>query len=100
MIHGTTPTHVFVLPFDGGIISKVRVLYSQNDNVILVKESDSCTIAGNEISTTLSQEDTFLFDRGEPVEIQLRVLTNTGDALASVPKKVNIVKCLENEVFT
>ena len=100
MIQGTTPTHIFTLPFDGEIIHDVRIIYSQNDKVVFVKNSEDCTIRGNEVSTKLSQEETFLIDRHESVEIQLRILTTTGEALASVPKKVSVVKCLENEVFT
>ena len=30
MLIGTTPTHTFGLPFDTGIISKIKVTYAQN----------------------------------------------------------------------
>ena len=99
MLQGTTPTHTFNIPFDTSIISRVRVIYAQNDNVILTKTERDCTFGDNTLSVTLTQEDTFLFDHKLPVEIQLRALTPSGSVLASVPKKVGVTKCLETEVI-
>lgn len=99
MILGTTPTHIFNIKIDPSIISKVRVLYAQDDVLVLTKEDSDCVIENNQIKTTLSQEDTFKFDRTKDVEIQLRVLTTENKSLVSVPKAVGIVKCLESEVF-
>lgn len=99
MIKGTTPTHIFTLPFDTSIIEAVRILYSQNDKIVLIKESSDCSLENNTIITTLTQENTFAFDHLNPIEIQIRILTKEGRAMASIPKKVGVTKCLENEVF-
>lgn len=99
MIGGTTPTHLFNLPFKVDIIDKVRVVYSQNDDPVLVKTNEHCTLEDKQIEVTLSQEDTFKFDRKLPVEIQVRILTTTNAALASIPKSVGITKCLEHGVI-
>ena len=97
MIIGTTPTHIFKTSFDTSLIKKVRVLYSQDDVLILTKED--CIIENNTISVTLTQEDTLKFDHNKEVKIQLRVLTLGNDALATVPRKVGVVECLETEVL-
>ena len=99
MIVGTTPTHIFNVPLLASEIAEVRVLYSQNDTLIVTKTTTDCTIQDKLISVTLTQEDTFLIDANKPVEIQIRVLTPSGDALNSIPKRVGVTKCLENEVI-
>ena len=40
-----------------------------------------------------------LFDHNEHVEIQIRVLTTEGEAIASYVKRIDCDKCLENEVL-
>lgn len=99
MIRGTTPTHIFTLPFDTSPINKIRVLYSQKSNVLLTKDETECVAESNSIKTTLTQEETFLFDAKIPVEIQLRILTKDGNALASVVTTVGVSRLLETEVF-
>ena len=99
MIRGTTPTHTFNIPFDVSGIDKVKIIYAQDDEIVLEKLNVDCTLEGTTIKTTLTQDDTFLFDRKKPVEIQIRVLTLGGNALASVPEKIGVSKCLDNEVL-
>ena len=99
MIVGTTPTHTFNIPFGTSIISRVRVVYSQNDEVVLTKTEKDCSFEDNILRVTLTQGDTFKFNHKHPVEIQLRVLTASGSVLASVPKKIGVTKCLETEVI-
>lgn len=99
MIRGTTPTHTFNIPFDTSMVKEVKILYAQDDVKVLEKNTEDCTLSGQSISVTLTQEDTFLFDCKKAVEIQIRVLTAGGNALASVPEKVGVSKCLDNEVL-
>ena len=99
MIRGTTPTHTFNIPFNVQLISKLRILYSQDDVLILAKNMEDCVISDNSISVTLTQEDTLSFNAKKNVEIQIRILTVENKALASIPKKVSVLKLLENEVL-
>lgn len=99
MIRGTTPTHTFKLPFDASIVQKAMVIYAQNDAVVLEKQAQDCTMQDNEISVTLTQEDTLKFDCHFKVQIQLRILTNQGQALASDIHIVSVGKCLNDEVL-
>ena len=99
MIRGTTPTHIFRLPFSVLAIQDVRVIYAQRDEQILVKETADCTLEGNRISVTLTQEDTFKFDHSKCVQIQLRVSTAGGQVLASQIKHIDVEKCLDSEVI-
>ncbi|MBR5559014.1 MAG: hypothetical protein IKU72_02060 [Oscillospiraceae bacterium] len=99
MIRGTTPTHRFALPVGMENIKEVRVTYAQKGRPVLTKKNNDCSVEGRNLSVRLSQTDTFLFDPGHEVEIQLRILTPTGDALASEIIRTTVERCLENEVM-
>lgn len=99
MIQGTTPTHVFELPFDISAIKAVKVVYEQGNEIILEKGNDNCTLIGNTVEIKLTQEETFLFKTNEFVKIQIRILTFGGQALTSVPETVTVGKCLDKEVL-
>jgi hypothetical protein len=99
MIRGTTPTHTFNIPFDTSLVDEVKITYAQEDEIILTKGTTDCTLENNAIKVTLSQEDTFKFDHAKAVQIQIRILTVGGEALASVIEKVGVSKCLDNEVL-
>lgn len=96
---GTTPTHTFTLPFDTEIIQAVEITYSQNGNVVLQKNERDCTMIGDTISIKLSQLDTFEFDEGINVEIQIRVLTTDECVFASDIFSVSCKRCLSGEVL-
>lgn len=81
MIQGTTPTHLFNLPFETSMIEAVRIVYEQNKKIILVKEE--CTMNENSLELKLTQEETLQFDENIPVRIQLHIRTKTDDAYAS-----------------
>ena len=99
MIQGTTPTHIFRIPLSVENIKNVRITYAQNGTVVLTKELEDCTTNGNEVMCQLSQEETFGFDSSLPVDIQFRVLTNSGDALASRVQRVTMVTVLDGAVL-
>lgn len=99
MKRGTTPTHTFTIPFDVDMISCVRILYAQDEQVKLVKTGDDVAMSGNAVSVKLTQEDTLLLECKKSVEIQIRVLTVDGDAVNSDIIRVPVERCLENEVL-
>ena len=99
MIQGTTPTHIFTVPFDVSAITTVKVSYIQLGSVVLTKNTEECTLDGNTISVTLTQEETFLFNEDRSVGIQLRVRTAGGQVLTSVPQYVNVKVCFDKEVL-
>lgn len=100
MIRGTTPTHVFNLPFESSLISSARVIYKQGTKEILRKETEAFEMEGNTIRVTLTQEETFLFDCKGSVKLQLRVLTKAGKSLSTRTIIVSVDECLDNEVLS
>lgn len=106
MHRATTPTHYFKFPIDVTAISKILLTYSQNDNIILNKTEQDFEFNENVGMVTLTQEETNLFsdecvmpNKQVVVEVQLRVLTNSGKALASDVWKVPLKKILNDEVL-
>lgn len=99
MRKGTTPTHVFALGIDAELIKDLRVIYAQQGRVLVKRELGDCTANGGEVTVKLTQAETLRFDANKAVEIQVRVLTTGGDALASDIVSVTVEECLDNEVM-
>lgn len=96
---GTSPTHVFTLPFSVDLVEVVRVIYAQNGKAVLELDEDDCTLDGNTIKAHIAQESTFMFTAGVNVEIQLRVRTSDGNAMASNIICVSCERCLSEDVI-
>ena len=96
---GTTPIHTFTLPFNTGIIKTVKVIYAQKNAVLFEKEGEACNCSDNTVTVKLTQEETLKFDCRHSVQIQMRVLTVDGDALASLVQYVPVCECLDSEVL-
>jgi hypothetical protein len=99
MIQGTTPTHSFSLPVDAETIKEIRIVYAQKERPVLVKTTQDCTLTEKTAALRLSQQETFRFDPSYEVEIQVRLLTWGGDALASEIIRTTVGYCLGNEVM-
>lgn len=102
MYRATTPTHIFTLPFDTEQIRRVQITYKQGETVLEKTEAD-CTMDGSDIKVTLSQDETLRFAANSldnRVSIQLRVLTKTGQVMASKIVKVFAKACLNEEVLS
>lgn len=99
MIRGTTPTHIFELPFETGLLKDFRISYAQDNKILVEKSTKDCSLDGKKITVTLSQEDTLKFSHLKFVEVQLKVLTNDGAVLATPVQMVSIGAILNDEVL-
>ena len=99
MIRGTTPRHVFRLPFLCALVKEARISYAQEGETILTKTETECTIANDTIEVMLTQEETLKFKPRRQVEVQLKVLTTSGEVLATRPYLVQLDNCLCEEVL-
>lgn len=96
---GTTPKHTFTFPFETSLIKELKITYAQDKRIILEKYLADCEVDTDSVSYQLTQEETFLFADTLNVEIQVRVLTNAGEALASPVRVVTADRCLDREVL-
>lgn len=83
MIRGTTPTLEFTLPFSTDLIDEAYITVAQYKKPVFEKAKSDCTLNGNTISVKLTQEETLKLKAGAKVEMQIRCLTTTNDAIAS-----------------
>jgi hypothetical protein len=102
MKRATTPTHTFTLPFSYlGTVDKCLITYKQGAEIVLTKtESDIKVKNDNEIVINLTQEETIMFKPNIPVKIEIRILTPSGDALASDIMQSSVEDVLNDEVLS
>ena len=101
MIRGTTPTLEFTLPFDTSLIAEMYATIAQDGKTVMEKALSDCSCSGTSVSMTLTQEDTLGLQQ-QPrslAEIQIRVLTTAGDALASDIMRVYVGRILKEGVI-
>ena len=97
MRRGTTPTHTFLLPLAAADVKKIRVIYCQDGENVLTRED--AEISGNIATLQLTQEETLKFNSESRVEIQVRLLAEDDEALASNIITVRVDRLLESEVL-
>lgn len=99
MRQGTTPTiQITINDIDLNEMQNIYVVFEQN-GYILKKESSDLDIEGNVISVLFSQEETLSFKEGT-CNIQLRMITKGGVAIASPIKTTKVYRVLNKEVIT
>lgn len=99
MRQGTTPTiQITINDIDLNEMQNIYVVFEQN-GYILKKESSDLNVEGNVISVLLSQEETLNFKEGT-CNIQLRMITKGGVAIASPIKTTKVYRILNKEVIT
>lgn len=99
MRQGTTPTiQIAINDIDLNEMQNIYVVFEQK-GYILKKESSDLDIEGNVISALLSQEETLNFKEGT-CNIQLRMITKGGVAIASPIKTTKVYRVLNKEVIT
>lgn len=100
MIRGTTPTHIFTLPFNVDDVKRLVITYAQQCEPLVEKTLEDCELSENKVKVKLTQEDTLRLNNQLPVEIQIRVLTKDNTALASRVTRRAIGEVLSDEVLT
>lgn len=101
MIRGTTPTLEFTLPFDTSLIAEMYVTIAQGEKTVLEKTLSDCSCSGTSVSLALTQDDTLRLQQ-QPhsrAEMQIRVRTTAGEALASDIMRVYVGRILKEGVI-
>ena len=119
MYRVTTPTHTFTLPIETSTCKEIQVTYYQEPkkNVskcvpvrtvggeYIVKHyqngqlPEGMTLDGKNVIIRLTQEETKLFNAGDVIKAQVRVLTNADDAFASQKFNVQVYDVLNEEIL-
>ncbi len=113
MYRATTPKQVFTFEENPVVFSKILITYVQNGKIILEKtekdltfdEPVLCPCSGEyeyPVWFRMTQEEANLFNakKKKAIFIQVRVLTEIGEALASEPTRIGIQDVLNDEVLS
>lgn len=98
----STPTHRFPTHLGEDVLREIKsvmITYSQDGIKVLDKVGAAVTIDGNVFVTNLTQEETKKFTEGRDVEMQIRILLNSGN---SYPSNIMVTDCervLNDEVM-
>lgn len=95
MIRGTTPTLRFTLPFDTAEVAALYITIDQTHLVTVEKSLADCTLVGSTVSFRLTQEDTLKLVQSVPAQIQVRLKTTDGTAMASNVFETPVEKILK-----
>ncbi len=95
-IRGTTPSITFNLPFSVSTIKNCEVYFAQDDELLVTKTKNECTLSGNTLTTTLTQADTLKFDDESKVEIQIRFVFTNGSVDATQIIKAKVGRILKD----
>ena len=98
MRRGTTPTHIFTLPFDASLVTDVRVLYSQGGKIYIRKCMEDCSLSGNKVTLKLTREETMSLQGNSFLSIQIEVWVNNEEAFVSEIIMTSVSECLDSEV--
>lgn len=96
MIRGTTPKLEFTIPFDTSQLAEAYITISQKGSIVIDKPLSEITCDGNVMILHLTQEETLKLKANSIAEIQIRVRTNTGEALASNIIQVSTERILKD----
>lgn len=103
MVRGTTPTHTFIFPFSSSLIETLFITYKQvignGKSIIIEKGLNDCETIDNKLIVKLTQEETLTLVHGVQTEIQVRVKTHDGEALASQIIRVSTEEILKDGVI-
>ena len=99
MIRGTTPTHTWEIPFDTGMVKRLRVIYGQNKKPLFIKEKEECVIKDGILSVTLSQEESLMFDSQYYAQVQVKVLFENGTTMETPITEFVVHDTLDEEVL-
>ena len=101
LCRGTTPTHSFTLPYElkDVEVSALYITYRQGGRTVLEKTLSEASVQDGVITTDLNQKDTLAFQDAGTVQIQIRLRTAAGDALASDIISVDVGRVLKDGVI-
>lgn len=96
MIRGTTPKISINLPMDASLVAEIWLTLSQRSQEVLTITKSRMAISGNSASVVLTQKETLSLDDDCMVDIQARIRTTSGEALASRVKRYRVEEILKD----
>ncbi len=98
---GTTPTLTFTTPYNASMIKDGYITFTLRGDIIMDIQiiDDSVEVEDNIIAVHLTQEQTLLFDTSGVNLVQIKLLLESGDIVASNIVKLPISEALKEDVI-
>lgn len=94
----TTPTIELSVPVATSTITKLSLVFVQDNNVVLKKALSDVVLGDHKVSVTLTQEETLVFKQGN-MAIRLKFKTTDGKVLASEKILTSVEDIEDTEVM-
>lgn len=99
MIPYTTPKHTFRFGFSSTLFEEARIVYEQDDEIVLEKDLSDCEKSGNCLVLVLAQEESAKFKNNTLAKVQVHYKTTEGVVSATSPRTVTVGEILKPEVL-
>ncbi len=99
MRRGTTPTNTFTTDIDLSDAEVIFLTYKQKGRTVLEFDRSRITVTPENISVTLTQEETLAFSEKDGVRIQIRAKFMDDSAVASNIMLTSIAEILKDGVI-
>jgi len=109
MIRGANAEFRFKMPYDFSELAIVKITFWQDNNngpsndrplpILKVKEQCRQGSQSNELSITLSQEETLRFTEKRKAKVQLRAVTATGTPFASREQLITVYPVYDDSIL-
>lgn len=96
MIRGTTPTIRFDLPIDVELVDCMYLTLAQNGKTVIERCLTECSCDVRRVSCKLTQSETLALMAATETQMQVRLRTKGGDALASQITTVRVDRILKD----
>lgn len=100
MYRATTPTHIFTFPesINPSTLQEALITYKQGSRIVIEKTLSDAVIDDQDLSVSLTQEETKLFFPGR-IQLQVRVKLEDGKVPASQIFDLSAEQVLNDEVI-
>lgn len=85
IFRGTTPKFIFTLPNSITIddVVNTELVFTQNDEIVITKKLEDFTTSTNQLTITLTQEDTLKLKGNSPLYYQIKLLLKDNSVITS-----------------
>ena len=99
MFRATTPTFAYDLPEPPNNFLEIKIVMSQNNNLLVTRTKQELGVEGNMVHFTLTQQEANMFSAGKLAQVQMRALHKSGNVYATDIENVIVQKVLDDSIL-
>ena len=99
MYKATTPTFILTIPYKADEINNFIISLVQQGLTVLTLVTEDCSLEDYKVSFTLTQEQSNIFVNRYPINLQMRIMLNSGKVVASAVEQVTVHRVLNDTIM-